>query len=228
MCEEYWCLFYSPRTGLRDIHMGLRQLWGMFIFFLFALHGSEVHGSNISIPFIHLRQVWGIFIWVWDVCEEYSYLFDSPRMGLRDIHKGLRQVWGMCIVVLFASHRSEPHMSNIFISVTHIRQVWGIFIQVCARSEECLYLFCSPKAGLRDIHIGLSHGEKYSHPFYSLRTGLRHTHTGLRMVWGMFTFILFASQESEPRVRNIDICFIHRRQVWGIFIQVWGTCEQCW
>ena len=152
--------------GLRDIHTGLRQVWGMCIFVLFASHRSELCMSNIFISFTHLRQVWGIFIQVSGVLEEYWYLFYSPGMGLTDIHTGPRWVWGMFTFVLFASHRCEPCMSNICISFTHSKQVWGIFIWVwcVVRNihiyfirwgrvwgiftllrrgyEQCLYLFC--------------------------------------------------------------------------------------
>ena len=128
VCEEYWYLFYSPRTGLR-------HLWTMFISALFASPGSQPSGTNINI----------------------SYLFCSPKTGLRVTHTGLRCVWGILISVLFTwdgfkgySHRSEVGMRNFYICFVCLTQVW-------AACEEFVYLLYSPKTGLRDIHTGLSH-----------------------------------------------------------------------
>ena len=198
--------------------MGLTWVWGMFIFVLFDSHRSEPSVMNIYISFIHLTQVWGIFMWVWGGYEEYLYLFYSPRMGLMDIHTALERIGGMFIFLLLASDGSEPSVRNIHISFIHLSQVWGI-IQVWGMSEECLHLFvCLPQVW--------SDCEKYIYLFYSPRTSLRHIHTGLRQVWGMFLFVLLASDESEPRLRNIHISFIHLRQVWGLSIWVWATYEE--
>ena len=175
MCEEYSYLFSLPRTGLKDIDMGLTWVWGMFIFVLFASHGSELSVRNIHMLFIHSRQAWGIFIQVWgeyEEClylfclthiglsrvwwifmrvwggyEEYLYLFYSPRTGLMDIHTALGRIGGMFIFLLLASDGSEPSVRNIHISFIHLSQVWGI-IQVWGMSEECLHLFCLPPTGL--------------------------------------------------------------------------------
>ena len=119
----------------------------MFLFVLLASDESEPRLRNIHISFIHLRQVWGLSIWVWAAYEEYSYLFRSPRTGLRDIHPGLMQVWGMCIFVVLP-HTALSRESGIFI---HLWHVWRIFIWILARYEDCLCVFYWPHTGLSQV-----------------------------------------------------------------------------
>ena len=105
----------------------------------------------------------------------------------------------MFIFVLLASHGFEPRVRHIYISFIHLRQVCGIFKQVWGMCEECWSLF------------------------YSHRTVLRDIHTGLRHLWTMLINVLFASPGSQPSGTIINIFFMHLRQVWGIFIRVWGV-----
>ena len=185
-CEEYSYVLYSLKTGLRDIHTGLRRVWGMFLFVLFDSHRSVPNVMNIYISFIHLTQVWGIFMQVWGGYEAYLYLFYSPRMGLMDIHTALGQVGGMFIFMLLASDGSEPSVRNIHISFIHLSQVWGM-------SEEFLHLFCLSPTGLIRFHLGQVWGiliqvwGRYEECFYLCclpQMSLSH-------VWGIFISPLF-------------------------------------
>ena len=219
----------------------------MFLFVLLASDESEPRLRNIHISFIHLRQVWGLSIWVWAAYEEYSYLFRSPRTGLRDIHPGLMQVWGMCIFVVLP-HTALSRESGIFI---HLWHVWRIFIWILARCEDCLCVFYLPHTGLWQMwgtFTGVLSAFYGSHPSVSnIHIGFIFTKCMWQIfikLWGrfhkcLFLFYLphtcmswmsgildlFASNRFEPTVRNIDISFIHLKCLCGIFTQVWGGCE---
>ena len=192
MFVEYWYLLHPPRTGLRDIQMGLFWIWGVFIFVLFDSRRSElsVMNMNIYISFIHLTQVWGIFMWVWGGHEEYLYPFYSPRMSLMDIYMAHGQVGGMFLFVLLASDGSEPRVRNIHLSFIDLRQVWGLSIRVWGALEQYSYLFHSPRTGPRDSHTGPM--RVWGKCIFVLLP-----HTGLSRESGIFISPLFTDDTSE-------------------------------
>jgi len=118
-------------------------------------------------------------------------------------------------------------VGGIFISLTRVRQVWGIYVSLLFTS----YRF---EAGLKNIYVSViclirvwGGCEEYLYLFDL-------AHTGLWQVWGIFRSLLFALYGCEGGVRNIDIyisytCEAGVRNMYISFIyliQVWGGCEE--
>jgi len=105
----------------------------------------------------------------------------------------------------------------IFISLTCVKQVWGIYISLLFTS----YRF---EAGLKNIYVSViclirvwGGCEEY---LYLLQL----PHTGLRPVWGIFMCLLYALYGCEAGVRNIYILFISLIRVWGGSEEYWYLC----
>ena len=162
-------------TGLRDIHMCLRCMWGIFISVSFRIC-SQVWDEYEECLYLCCFPHKG-----WAKCEEYLYLSCLCKTGLR----------------------SQACVNNIHICFIHLGLVWELFLRVWGVYEECVYLFSFPHMCLSPVWAILisplctkERSEEYSYRselcvFYSPKTALRDIHAGMGRVWGILISISF-------------------------------------